>query len=123
MIARTEIPLYRKRLVELAKRLEGDRSQLEDEAMRPEGGEASGGLSDTPVHPADIGGHSFDEEITLGLLKNEEHLLKEINDALSRLDEGKYGLCAACRKPITKERLHALPYARFCVACTRAQEK
>jgi RNA polymerase-binding transcription factor DksA len=106
----------------LASRLDGDRSQLEDEALRPVGGEADGELS-FPLHLADVGGRSFDEEVTLGLLHNEEQLLEEINAALSRIDRGEYGLCAGCRHPIHKERLRVLPYARYCVACTKAREE
>lgn len=123
MLAATEIHQYRRRLLDLASRLDGDRSQLQDEALRPSGGAAEGELSNLPVHPADVGGLSFDEEITLGLLHNEEQLLEEIKAALSRMDKGEYGLCAACGHPIRKERLRVLPYARFCVACTKAREE
>jgi len=122
MIASTELHNYRQRLLDLANRLDGDRSQLEDEALRPIGGESNGDLSNFPVHPADIGGHSFDEDVTLGLLRNEEQLLEEINAALSRIEQGSFGLCASCRHPIRKERLRALPYARLCVACSKARE-
>ena len=122
MIGPTELHMYRQHLLNLASRLDGDCSQLKDEALRPDGGEASGGLSNVPVHPADLGSHTIEEEISLGLLSNEEQLLEEIKDALARIEQGTYGLCAGCGQPIPKGRLRAIPYARFCVGCTRARE-
>jgi RNA polymerase-binding transcription factor DksA len=97
MIAKTEIDAYRQRLLALIRRLDRDRSQLQDEALHPTGGEASGSLSDVPLHLADLGSHSFEEELTLGMLENEEQLVEAINAALARMDEGIYGRCEACR--------------------------
>jgi RNA polymerase-binding transcription factor DksA len=98
MISEAEARAYRNRLLDLMRRLDRDRSQLKEEALRPTGGEASGGLSDVPLHLADLGSHSFEEEVTLGLLENEEQLIEEINAALDRLDQGTFGRCAACQK-------------------------
>jgi RNA polymerase-binding transcription factor DksA len=110
---------YRRRLLALAKRLNLDLSQLRDEGLGGVGGEASGGLSDVPIHLADLGTHTFEEEVTLDLLTNEEHLLAEINAAWTRLEQGTFGRCEGCQQEIAKERLEALPYARFCMACAR----
>jgi RNA polymerase-binding protein DksA len=114
-----EIQEYRRRLLALKKRLGGDLSELEVEALRGAGGEASGGLSDVPDHPADLGTDNFEEELTLELLENEQQLLVEIHDALARIEQGTFGRCENCGKPISKERLDALPYARYCVQCAR----
>jgi RNA polymerase-binding transcription factor DksA len=123
MISEAEAHGHRHRLLALMSRLDRDRSQLKDEALRAAGGEASGGLSDVPLHLADLGSHSFEEELTLGLLENEEQLIEEINAALTRLDEGAYGRCESCRQEIPKDRLKALPYARYCVACARNRQR
>jgi len=123
MITETETGAYRQRLLALMARIDRDRSLLKDEALRATGGEASGGLSDIPLHLADLGSHSFEEELTLGLVKNEEQLIEEINAALERIDEGIYGQCEACRRNIAKERLQAVPYTRHCVRCARAIQR
>jgi RNA polymerase-binding protein DksA len=117
MISEVEARAYRDRLLALIGRLDRDRSQLKEEALRPTGGEASGSLSDVPLHLGDLGSHSFEQELTLGLLENEEQLIEEINAALDRLDQGGYGRCESCGQEITKARLQALPYARHCVTC------
>ncbi|MFG2089398.1 MULTISPECIES: TraR/DksA family transcriptional regulator [unclassified Spirillospora] len=43
--------------------------------------------------------------------------LEEIDAALTRLDDGTYGLCEDCREPVPAGRLEILPYARRCVRC------
>jgi DnaK suppressor protein len=119
MMTRAETEAHRQRLLALMSRLDQDRAQLKDEALQGNGGEASGGLSDVPLHPADLGSHSFEEELTLSLLGKEEQIIAEINAALERMDQGVYGCCEACQRKIPRERLRALPYARRCVACAR----
>src|SRR5262249_43489794 len=113
----TEIDTYRRRLVALADRLSRDVSHLEEEALVPTGGEASGGLSDVPLHMGDLGSRQFEEEVTLNLVGNEEHILAEVNATLERIEAGAFGRCEHCRRPISRKRLAAVPYARSCVAC------
>ena len=119
MLTKAEINSYRRRLLALKKRIGADLSELEEEALRPVGGESAGNMSDVPVHPADLGTENYEEEAALELLENEEHLLMEVNDALARIEQGTFGVCENCHKPISKERLDALPYARYCIRCAR----
>ena len=111
-----ELANYRGELLALRGRLAGDVSSLADEALNSED-EASGNLSHVPIHMADLS--TYERELTLGLLENEEQTLEEIAAALGRIDEGTFGHCEGCRKAIPKDRLHALPYARYCVECAR----
>lgn len=46
-------------------------------------------------------------------------VLKEIDEAFGRVEQGTYGTCLGCREPIPAERLEILPYTRHCVACRR----
>jgi DnaK suppressor protein len=110
---------YRRRLLVLKRRLAGDLSELEEEALRPVGGEASGNMSDVPVHPADLGTDNFDQELALDLLKNEVDALTEVNEALERIERGTFGTCENCGQEISRARLDALPYARYCARCAR----
>jgi RNA polymerase-binding transcription factor DksA len=123
MISEAEAHVYRQRLLTLMRRLDRDRSQLKDEALRATGGEASGSLSDVPLHLADLGSHSLEEDLTLGLLENEEQLIEEINGALDRMDRNVFGRCESCGQGIAKERLDALPYARHCVTYARVLQR
>ena len=108
---------YRQQLRELGARLRGEVSGLRESAMRGIGGEASGNLSNTPLHLADLGSEAFEQEVTVGLLQNEQQLLAAITAAQQRLDAGTFGRCEQCGKDIPEERLKAVPYASRCVSC------
>lgn len=119
---KTEVEAYRRQLMALGQRLKGDVSDLTGEALRQVGGEASGNLSNAPVHPADLGSDTFEQEVSMSLLQNEERTLEEIAAALTRMEQGTFGRCEECRKPIPRERLQAVPYARHCVDCAKRLE-
>jgi DnaK suppressor protein len=110
---------YRRNLLLLANRINGDMTNLTGEALRKAGGEASGNLSNTPLHLADLGTDAFEHEVTLGLLENEGQVLGDIAAALDRIANGTYGKCERCRKAIPRERLQALPYVRYCIQCAQ----
>lgn len=122
-MTRTEINGYRKRLESWRQRLAGELPDLQRQAFRPTGGEAAGGISDVPLHPADLSNDAQEEEVALGLVGNEGQILGEVDAALARIDAGQFGLCAKCGAAIARERLHALPYARFCFRCEQQEEK
>lgn len=54
----------------------------------------------------------------------DQQTLRQIEEALARLDEGSYGHCVKCHRPINPERLEILPYATLCISCqTEASQK
>jgi DnaK suppressor protein len=60
---------------------------------------------------------SHDEFVSLHLNSLDYGQLRLIEEALDRLRSGDYGVCLACEEPIPAKRLHALPWARYCVSC------
>jgi RNA polymerase-binding transcription factor DksA len=54
---------------------------------------------------------------------NSEHVLGSIDEALRRIETGTYGTCVRCGKPISEERLEAIPYATRCIDCQRFAER
>jgi RNA polymerase-binding transcription factor DksA len=56
------------------------------------------------------------------LTDNERQELVEIDAALERISRGNYGRCQSCEGPIGRQRLRAIPEARYCIACTEKQE-
>jgi RNA polymerase-binding transcription factor DksA len=111
----SEIRYYRRQLLAFKRRLGADLTALEAEALQAAGGEASGGLSDVPTHPADLGTDAYEKEIDLSLLEKNDQILDEINDALERIEQRTFGRCEECGQAIPGERLEALPYARYCL--------
>ena len=70
-------------------------------------------------HIADTATVTFDRGMDSTLEDNSEHVLSSIDAALQRIDEGTYGVCTNCGKPIAKERLEALPWVNLCIDCAR----
>ncbi len=107
--------------------LENERTRLQharaaihhDGSVLEETGDLAIGSGD---HIADSASETFMRELDEGLEENADHLLAEIEAALARIDDGTYGLCASCGKPIAAERLEAVPYATLCIDDKRALE-
>lgn len=72
---------------------------------------------------ADRATDSLEQDLALSLLGSAEGTLGQIEDALRRIDDGSYGLCADCHATIPVARLEAIPYATCCVECARRQER
>lgn len=70
-------------------------------------------------HLADTATAMHDRELDYGLTENEEDLLTAIDAALQRIDDGTYGTCTNCGKPIGQERLEALPWTDRCIDCAK----
>jgi RNA polymerase-binding protein DksA len=65
----------------------------------------------------------YEMQIYDKLNEKERMKLQEINDALKRIEEGVYGRCVVCGKPIEEKRLMAIPEAKMCIVCKSADEK
>ena len=72
-------------------------------------------LSSADQHPAELATETIERELDQSVLEHVEAELVEVQAALQRLDEGKYGLCEGCSQPISDGRLEAMPAARYCV--------
>jgi len=74
-------------------------------------------------HQADDGSVAFEQAKDLAIRINAESLLKQVNGALRRMENGTYGLCVECNQPIDTARLKAIPYADLCMSCQRKRER
>ena len=90
-------------------------------SLEDETGELVVGGADN--HLGDIATATYDRELEYGLEENSEHVLAEIDAALKRIEDGTYGTCNTCGKPIGEERLEALPWATLCIDDARRLER
>jgi DnaK suppressor protein len=86
--------------------------------------DATGDLNSSSMddHLADQATETHDREVEVGLEENGDEVVLEIDAALKRIDDGTYGVCTACGKPIGKERLEARPWATLCIDDQRRLE-
>ena len=66
---------------------------------------------------------AYTREFLFELGNGDRRLLKEVMEALKKLDQGSFGACERCNELIGEKRLEALPFARYCINCQRAVEE
>jgi RNA polymerase-binding transcription factor len=81
------------------------------------------GNKDEGMDTYDLASEERDREINFILSDRERVKLKQIDDALERMDEGTYGVCESCGMEIAEERLEAMPFSRLCRDCQQDEER
>lgn len=125
MMKPKDLEQFRELLIALQTRLRGDIHTLSAGAL------GSGNDSKSPTHMAELGTETYEQDFSLRIMESDQEVLKEIQDALRRIDNGTYGLCEGCvdmgRPPskcwIPKTRLKHIPQARHCVSCAESLER
>jgi len=110
---------FKATLLEKLNEILGNVTVMESEALHRDRSD----LSNMPIHMADLGTDSYEIDNIIGLVDSERKILIEVNDALSRIEDGTYGICEGRGEPIPKQRLKAIPWTRYCVACATLLEK
>lgn len=118
-ISPKELEYFRGLLLEKRREITGDVSSMETTALRS----GNGNLSSLPMHMADNGTDNYEQEFTLGLVQKDRELLRDINVALAKIQDGSYGICEGTGKPISKPRLEAQPWAKYSIEHARALER
>jgi len=117
-----ELREFKKLLLDKRAELVGDVRRLSDRALKSN---SDGNVDHTtmPIHMADVGSDNWEQEFALGLVAGEQVIVREIDEALNRIDNRTYGICLATRQPISKARLLAKPWAKYCIEYARAREE
>ena len=121
-LTKRELDDLRVRLTEERTHLDTQLATIVEESFAATQSDLSGdvGLDD---ESADAGTATFEREKDLSIENNVRDLLQKIERALKRLDEGTYGTCDICGKPIEKARVKALPYVDLCIKDAQAQSR
>ncbi len=112
-----QLDFYRHLLLDKMQEISGDVSMMQ-ETIFQSGGE----LSSMPVHLADIGTDSYEQEFNLDLMAEEKKILTEIQEALKRIVNGTFGICEGLGILIEENRLKAIPWTRYSMEYARMLE-
>jgi DnaK suppressor protein len=117
----TDIDTYRRLLEEERVRLTDLKGSLtaatEDVELEPTGDPSTGG------HTADAGSEVFERSRDLSIVQDLDAQLADVDHAFARIENGTYGTCDACGRPMDTARLDARPAARFCLDDQRGAER
>jgi RNA polymerase-binding transcription factor DksA len=97
--------------------------QHSEETLKHSSKEDAGDLSGYGQHMADAGTDTFDRDFALSLVSNEQEALSEVQAAIKRIRDGTYGICELTGKPISRDRLLAVPFTRYSTEAQKELEK
>lgn len=117
-LAATTVKKFKAQLVSERDRLERVIADHERELEEARMTETSAERSPDPGS-AEAGSMNFEYEKELSLGQNTVDLLRKVERALTRVNDGNYGICESCGLPIPVARLEVLPYSSECVSCAR----
>jgi DnaK suppressor protein len=115
MVADTKLLIIKKKLIK-------QRQELLTEAEHTLTSKISSEKESFP-DPTDQAVAELDNNFVLRLRGREQKLLKKIDDAISRIDSGVYGVCESCGEQISMKRLEARPVTTLCIECKTRQEE
>jgi RNA polymerase-binding transcription factor len=72
---------------------------------------------------ADKASNSYTKEFLFSLSNTERELLQQVDEALARIQDRRFGVCLSCEDEVNLKRLEAVPWARHCVPCQEKQER
>ena len=114
-------------MVEKADEMKAILLKLKEEAFEEIGKAVRSGSEKSNDEPSgdiyDQASNERDRELLLLLGDREREKIRNIDEALVRLEEGEYGICEDCEEEIPLGRLKAMPFARLCVKCKADLEK
>lgn len=111
-----KVKKYKEMLIE-------EKGKIENILENSLGDYLEGELSNVDNHPADMGTELFMKEQDEGFKASHKNTLEEIENSLSNIQDGNYGLCSSCGEDISEERLDVLPYASTCTECMEDSDK
>jgi len=114
---------FYKLLIDLRKHLSEGIERHSEETLKRSSKDDAGDLSAYGQHMADAGTDTFDRDFALSLVSSEQEALSEIEAAIKRVRDGTYGICEITAKPISKERLLAVPFTRYSAEAQKQIER
>jgi DnaK suppressor protein len=113
--------MKKKDLARFAERLREEKAKILNHTQKNRKEELTLSTDDL-ADEVDLASSELNQGMTLRLRDREMLLLKKIEEALSKIDTGTYGVCEVCEEPIEPKRLEARPVAELCIRCKEAQE-
>lgn len=114
--------MNRKQMEKFKKLLDKKRAELLERVQAARANEQEGSSEDAP----DLGDRALStvtRDLSYRLTAGERDILKRIDAALDRIENGTYGACTSCGKAVQQGRLNAVPWARHCIDCQELQDQ
>jgi DnaK suppressor protein len=114
-LSKKQLDYFRAKLLAEKNRVLEEMNELQQGNLKQSITEASGENSRYSYHLGDVASLSYGREFSMGLAERQQKYLEQIDEALQRIDDGKYGICLVTGEPIAIERLEEVPVAKYSV--------
>ncbi|MFO7937163.1 MAG: TraR/DksA C4-type zinc finger protein [Kiritimatiellia bacterium] len=111
--SKASLEKFKKELLFMREHFTGQTDAMKHDALR----------RDDEVNPEEDGTDAFLRLQALNQMNDQQHVVIDIDKAIAAIDEGTYGVCEMCGSLISKRRLKARPFAKFCVSCKEKMER
>lgn len=122
-MTKEQLVFFKELILEKRNELLEELGYLKESGMSKTPKEAAGEHSAYSFHMADLGTDNMEREKAFFFARREGRLLYHLDQALERIEQGKYGNCRECGKEISHDRLKAVPHATLCIECKSNEEK
>jgi DnaK suppressor protein len=113
-----ELGKYRRILIAMKREIENALDGLSEIANNPNTTD-----SHYPDDPSYLSADEYEKVKSINIMNVDQSILELVDNALTKIENGKYGICELCGKVIEKGRLKAKPHSRYCVSCREKLEK
>ena len=112
---------FNRLLLDERKRLRNELSEMVEHQLKTEEKPVADAANEDDL--VDVATETFEREKELALESSVQGILEMVEEALKKVQDGTYGICDGCDKPIDGNRLRAIPYARLCITCKEREER
>jgi len=121
--AKKELDYYKEKLFNFKDDVLTQIRDISKDTLMKSQKDMSGDISGYGIHLADVATDNYERDFNLSLVSSERRIVLDIDAALKRIEDKTYGICALCKKFIAKNRLSAIPHAKYCRKCKEKVEK
>ena len=114
-LTKKDLAHFKAKLLTEKNRVLSEMGELGKENLNQTISDQSGELSRYSFHLGDAAALSYDREFSMGLSERQQKYLEQIDDALTRIEDGTYGICLITKEPIALERLEEVPVAKYSI--------
>jgi RNA polymerase-binding protein DksA len=122
-LSKKELDHFKKKLLSEKQRVLEEVGELSQTNLKQSISDQSGENSRYSYHLGDVASLAYDREFSMGLAERQQKYLEQIDEALQRIEDGRYGICLVTGEPIAVERLEEVPVAKYSVKGKEILEK
>jgi len=122
-LTKKQLDYFKEKLLSEKQKVLEEMDELQQSNLKQSISDSAGEISRYSYHLGDVASLSYGREFSMGLAERQQKYLEQIDEALSRIEDGTYGICKITSELISVERLEEAPVAKYSVKGKEILEK